>query len=93
MTPSTDTRKYWLDSSENVTKLYRGLWLVCLLLISIDLFLHRHEDFGFATLFGFHGLYGFFACVALVLAAKQLRKLVMRPEDYYDKDDKDCHER
>jgi hypothetical protein len=30
-------------------------------------------------------LYGFFACVALVLAAKLLRKLIMRPEDYYER--------
>ncbi|MCF8150589.1 MAG: hypothetical protein K9K30_04240 [Burkholderiaceae bacterium] len=86
MSASTDTKKYWLDSSENVTKLYRGLWVVCLMLVGIDLFLHRHEDFEFATLFGFHAAYGFFACVALVLAAKQLRKLIMRPEDYYDRD-------
>ncbi len=85
MTPSSDTKKYWLDSSANVTKLIHGLWIVCLGLISIDLFLHRHEDFDFATLFGFHGLYGFFACVALVLAAKQLRRVLMRDEDYYDR--------
>ncbi|MBK9022212.1 MAG: hypothetical protein IPL72_20520 [Sulfuritalea sp.] len=90
MTPSTDTKKYWLDESANVTKLYKGLWIACGLLIAIDLFLHRHEDFDFATVFGFHGAYGFFACVALVLAAKQLRKLLMRDEDYYDKD---SHER
>lgn len=90
MTQSSDSKKYWLDSSANVTKLFQGLWAVCLVLIAIDLFLHRHEDFEFATLFGFHGFYGFFACVALVLAAKQLRRIVMRPENYYDWDD---HER
>jgi hypothetical protein len=80
-----DKKQYWLDSSANVTKLYRGLWIVCALLLAIDLFLHRHEDFDFAMLFGFHGMYGFFACVALVLAAKQLRRILMRPEDYYDR--------
>lgn len=85
MIPSPDSKKYWLDSAANVTKLYKGLWIVCVLLISIDLFLHRHEDFEFATLFGFHGLYGFLACVALVLAAKQLRRLLMRDENYYDR--------
>lgn len=90
MTQSSDSKKYWLDNGANVTKLFHGLWAVCLLLIASDLFLHRHEDFEFATLFGFHGLYGFFACVALVLAAKQLRRILMRPEDYYDRDD---HER
>ncbi|MBZ0132772.1 MAG: hypothetical protein K8F53_09185 [Rhodocyclaceae bacterium] len=82
----SEEKKYWLDSSKNVTKLYRGLCVVCLLLVSVDLFLHRHEDFSFATLFGFHALYGFIACVALVLTAKQLRRVLMRPEDYYDRD-------
>lgn len=85
MVPNPDEKTYWLDSSTNVTKLYYGLWVVCALLLSIDLFLHRHEDFTFAMLFGFHGLYGFFACVVLVLAAKQLRRVLMRGEDYYDR--------
>ena len=30
------------------------------------------------------GLYGFVACVFLVLMAKLLRRILMRPEDYYD---------
>lgn len=80
-----DEKRYWLDDLNNVTKLYRGLWVVCVLLILLDLVVHRHEDFAFATVFGYHGFYGFFACVALVLAAKQLRKAIMRDEDYYDR--------
>lgn len=78
-------KDYWLDSAANVTRLYYGLWGVCLGLIAIDFFLHRHEDFAFATLFGFHGFYGFFACVILVLVAKQLRRVLMRDEKYYDR--------
>ena len=34
--------------------------------------------------FNFYGFYGFIGCVFLVLMAKELRKLVMRDEDYYD---------
>lgn len=82
---SNAQKAYWLDKSENVTKLYRGLWVVGLLLVAIDLILHRHEDFSFATLFGFYGVYGFFACVILVLIAKKLRTVLMRDEDYYDR--------
>ena len=41
-------------------------------------------DFGFDGWFFFYAVYGFVACVALVLAAKVLRRVVMRPEDYYD---------
>ena len=82
---SNSQKTYWLDRSENVTKLYRGLWIVGLLLVAIDLILHRHGDFGFATLFGFYGLYGFFACVILVLIAKKLRTVLMRDEDYSER--------
>ncbi len=84
MTPSDNEKKYWLDEPRNVTKLYHGLWVVCALIISIDFFLHRHEDVDFATVFGFHGIYGFVACVALVLIAKQLRRILMRDENYYE---------
>ena len=82
---SNAQKPYWLDKIENVAKLYRGLWVVGLLLVAIDLILPRHEDFGFATLFGFYGLYGFFACVILVLIAKKLRTVLMRDEDYYER--------
>jgi hypothetical protein len=81
----SEPKRYWLDSPANVTKLYRGLWVVCLAIVSIDLWLHRHEELDFATWFGFYGIYGFCACVALVLAAKQMRRVVMRDEDYYDR--------
>ena len=41
--------------------------------------------FAIEHVFGFYGLFGFVACVALVLIAKQLRRVLMRPEDYYDR--------
>jgi len=76
---------HWLDSNRNVTRLYRGLWIICSLLVAVDLVVHRHEEFGFAALFGFHAWFGFLACVALVLTAKGLRRVLMRDEDYYDR--------
>ena len=44
----------------------------------------EHHGFGFESWPGFYALFGFVACVSLVLAARELRKLVMRPEDYYE---------
>lgn len=78
-------RQYWLDRAENVTLLYRVVWGVGVLLLFADFWVHRHEEFEFAQLFGFHGFYGFVACVVLVLTAKALRRVLMRPEDYYDR--------
>jgi hypothetical protein len=83
-TPAARERRYWLDQPANVTRLYRGVWGVGLLLVAADVLLRRHDDLAFAETIGFYALYGFIACVALVLAAKLLRRAVRRPEDYYD---------
>jgi len=80
-----DDKSYWLDRSENVTTLYRGLWAIGVVLVVLDLFLSRHESFDMASWSGFYAGYGFFACVILVLVAKQLRRVLMRPENYYER--------
>ena len=71
------------DRSTNRRRLVRGLILICGLLLGLDWVLHRHTDHPWEALFSFYALYGFFACIALVLLARELRKLVMRGEDYY----------
>ena len=78
-------KKYWLDESRNVDKVFWGLCLLCLLLVFPDFFYHRHVEFSWEGWTGFYGLYGFVSCFGLVLLAKQLRKIVKRPEDYYDR--------
>lgn len=75
----------WIDRPANVRKIYIGLWIFGAALALLDFLVHRHAEVGFDSLFGFYALYGFIACVALVLAAKVLRRLVMRSEDYYDR--------
>ena len=65
-------------------KLLFALYAACALLFAADLFYHKHAVLDFEGWFGFYGVYGFVACVALVLAARELRKLVSRPLDYYD---------
>lgn len=76
-------RKRWLDHPRNVRKLLWALCAACGALLAVDLFYPRHTDFAFEGFFGFYSLYGFGACVALVLIAKELRKVLSRPEDYY----------
>jgi hypothetical protein len=80
-----ENRVYWLDRSENVTKLFLGLCAVGLALVVADLVVQRHDAVGFAGWFGFYAFYGFVACVALVLTAKAMRRVLKRPEDYYDR--------
>jgi hypothetical protein len=79
-----ENKTYWLDRPQNVRKVYIGLWLFGAAWVIPDFFLHKHEDVDFAAWLGFYAVYGFIACVALVLSAKVLRRIVMRPEDYYD---------
>jgi hypothetical protein len=78
-------KKYWLDDSRNVDRLVYGFYVACALVVAIDVFFPKHGPFAIEHFFGFYGFYGFVACVALVLAAKQLRRIVMRAEDYYDR--------
>ena len=85
----------WLDDFENVRKVYRALWGVSLLLLIGGEGLLRwahyraaqagelQHGFAFESWPGFYALFSFIACFALVLAAKELRKLLMRSEDYY----------
>jgi len=77
-------KEYWLDKQANVMKLVYGLATICALSIIAEFFVHRHVDHPWEGLFAFYGFYGFGACVILVLLAKELRKLIMRKEDYYD---------
>ena len=83
--PAPDEPEYWLDSKANVDKLVLGFYIICGLLFAIDLFISRHALFEIEHLPGFYAIFGFVACVALVLLAKVLRLLIMRPEDYYDR--------
>jgi hypothetical protein len=78
-------RQYLFDKPKNVKRLFRIYypWLAALLLM--ELLVDHHPIFPWEGWYGFYAVFGFVACVALVLAAKHvLRALVMRREDYYD---------
>lgn len=79
----SDGRRHWFDDPRNTRRIVRALVAVCVLLATLDLLLHRHVAHPWEGVFGFYALYGFGACVVLVLLAKELRKLLMRGEDYY----------
>ena len=80
-------RSYIFDNPRNVKALIYALYIVCAALLGLDFFVHRHVEHPWESWFGFYGIYGFVGCVGLVLAAKWLRTVVMRREDYYDRDD------
>jgi drug/metabolite transporter (DMT)-like permease len=82
---SQENKKYLFDDPRNVSRLLGCFFASLAVLLIIDLFIHKHPHFPWEGWLEFYAVYGFVACVALVLAAKYvLRPLVKRREDYYD---------
>ena len=64
-----------------ILRVFYGL---CVILIALDFIIHRHTETPIEKIPGFYVLYGFIACVILVLISNQMRKFVMRGEHYYE---------
>lgn len=77
-TPGREEKTRWLDDPANIDRLIYGLCALSAVFLLPDLM--RGHD----RPFGFYAGFGFLAGTGLVLAAKVLRVLLMRPEDYYD---------
>lgn len=97
--PQSDESPGWFDRKENVKKVLVGLYIGCGLLLLIDLIFRivgfdKHPYFKWEQWPGFYAVYGFVACVLLVLVSKYiLRPLVMQGEDYYEKLEKKSEEK
>ena len=74
-------------TTKNIVKL---LFAICALGFLLDFLFYsdtfdKHAIFEWENWPGFYAVYGFVACVVLVLISKYvLRPLVMRDEDYYE---------
>jgi hypothetical protein len=82
-----DEKQHLFDKPENVNRLLRGFYIVRGVLFALDFVLHRHTIHAWEDFPGFYAIFGFVACVVLVLVAREMRKIVMRREDYYDVDE------
>lgn len=77
-------KPHFFDNPRNVKRVIYVLYAACAVSLVADFFVHRHVDHPWEALFGFYSFYGLGAVTILVLAAKEMRKIVMRKEDYYD---------
>ncbi len=78
-------KKYLFDNPRNVKILLGCFYVSLVVLLLIEFLLHKHPHFGWEAWPEFFAVYGFVACVVLVIVAKYfLRPLVKRDEDYYD---------
>jgi hypothetical protein len=89
--PGASEKLHIWDDPRNVRTLIRGFFVLAGLVFLLDiwfLFVHKHASFEHGELpietwFGFYSVYGFVSCVLLVVVAKQLRRILMRDENYY----------
>ena len=76
---------HMFDKPENITKVLRIFFSALVVLLGVDFFVHKHIYFAWEEWPEFYAIFGFVACVVLVLTAKYiLRPLVKRDEDYYE---------
>lgn len=73
----------WVEKSENITLMIKGLAIFCALLFVANVFIHLHGHFAIEAIPGFYGVYGFIAFAFIVIATKYLRMAIGRDENYY----------
>ena len=72
-------------------KVRKGLkvfYVLCAGLVVLDFLGLRHAENSLDGVYGFYAIYGFIACVVLVVVATAMRRIVMRDEDYYERHEK-----
>lgn len=80
-------RKHWLVRPETIVKLWWAFWIVLGAVVAVQYWIPVHDYFVVDGWFGFHAVYGFLSCVAMVAFAKLLGYLLKRPFEYYFDDD------
>lgn len=81
-----DDKKHIFDDPKNLQRLLKVFFASLVVLFGLDAVVEKHAYFPWENGFGFYAVYGFIACVLLVLVARYvLRPLVMRREDFYER--------
>ena len=80
--PKTE-RDHWLVRPATIRKLWIGFALLLAATVLLQLVVKIKGYFGVDTWFGFGAVFGFLACVAMVVVAKGLGVVLKRDEDYY----------
>ena len=78
-------------NSKEAQKLARmGIWATRVLLaigamlVVLEFMIHRHGEIALEDLPLFPAIYAFSICIFIVVGGILLRKIAMKPEDYYD---------
>ena len=80
----TDERLHFWDNPRNVKLLFNLFYACCAVLVVLGFVVHLEHHHSWENLPAFYPIYGFVGIVILVQVAKVMRRLLMRPEDYYE---------
>lgn len=81
-----DKKQTGLDSPAFGQKV---VWAVVIISIGLglaDFMYHKHGHFEIENVPAFYGIFGFLAFIFVVFVGVILRKIIMRDEDYYERD-------
>ncbi|MCS7214624.1 MAG: hypothetical protein N2647_02805 [Thermodesulfovibrio sp.] len=79
------SKKYWFDNPKNVRKFFTVFYILVIIFLIAELFIHKHTYFPWENYPFFYAVFGFVAFVFLIIIAKHiLRPIVKRKEDYYN---------
>ena len=76
----------WMDRPEVIKRLFTVFYVLCAVLIVAEFVLGRHTEHPhpWEWLPVFYPVWGFLSFWFLVLLARPMRTLLIRPEDYYE---------
>jgi len=75
---------HWLSRPATIRRLWIGFAVLLAMTVAAQFGIDIKGHFGLDGWPAFGALYGFGACVAMVLVAKALGVILKRPDDYYD---------
>ena len=73
-----------LDDPRTVRNILRVFYVICAGLFLLDFIVTRDIEHHLESWPAFYAVFGFVGCVVLVFAAKWMRVLLMRDENYYE---------
>ncbi len=86
-TPKND---HWLVRPTTIRRLWWVFAVVLALTVAAQLVFSVKGYFGVDSWYGFGGVFGFLACLVMVLVAKGLGVFIKKGERYYDDGDTDA---
>jgi hypothetical protein len=81
---TSDDHATYQNRSDLKDMIFRLLLALCILLVVLELVVHRHSTFPWEGWLGFYAVWGFVSLFGVVIIGKQLRRFIKRREDYYD---------